>query len=106
MQSDATGDPAHDGAGGPSAWSDLSRPPLSERALRRVLCGEEGGWRTVDVVAQTGSTNADLLARAREGEAAGAVLVAEHQSAGRGRLGRGWLAPPRSSLTVSVLLRP
>ena len=116
MQSDAPGDPGS-GAPGPSApgtgsaepwsepWSDLARPPLRERALRQALCGE-GGWRTLDVVADTGSTNADLLARARAGEAAGAVLVAEHQSAGRGRLGRGWVAPPRSSLAVSVLLRP
>jgi len=34
------------------------------------------------------------------------VLVAEHQSAGRGRMGRSWQAPPRSALTASVLLRP
>ncbi|WP_104431879.1 biotin--[acetyl-CoA-carboxylase] ligase [Kineococcus xinjiangensis] len=88
-----------------AAWSDLDRPPLRTPALRRALCGE-GGWRSLDVVAGTGSTNADLAARAREGEAGGAVLVAEHQSAGRGRLGRDWVAPPRSALTVSVLLRP
>jgi BirA family biotin operon repressor/biotin-[acetyl-CoA-carboxylase] ligase len=34
------------------------------------------------------------------------VLVAEHQGAGRGRLDRTWTSPPRSGLTVSVLLRP
>lgn len=53
-----------------------------------------------------GSTNADLKQRAREGEPSGAVLVAEEQTAGRGRLGRSWTAPPRSGLAVSVLLRP
>nr|WP_281372958.1 biotin--[acetyl-CoA-carboxylase] ligase [Kineococcus aurantiacus] len=58
----------------------------------------------MDVVASTGSTNADLLADA--GAPDGAVLVADHQAAGRGRLGRTWTAPPRSSLAVSVLLRP
>jgi BirA family biotin operon repressor/biotin-[acetyl-CoA-carboxylase] ligase len=54
----------------------------------------------------TGSTNADLLARAAGGEPEGAVLVAEQQNAGRGRLGRAWVSPPRAALTFSVLLRP
>jgi BirA family biotin operon repressor/biotin-[acetyl-CoA-carboxylase] ligase len=36
----------------------------------------------------------------------GAVAVADHQTAGRGRLGRTWSAPPGSSLLVSILLRP
>nr|WP_276611069.1 biotin--[acetyl-CoA-carboxylase] ligase [Kineococcus siccus] len=58
----------------------------------------------MDVVATTGSTNADLLARADAVD--GTVLVADHQSGGRGRLGRRWEAPARSSLAVSVLLRP
>jgi BirA family transcriptional regulator, biotin operon repressor / biotin---[acetyl-CoA-carboxylase] ligase len=57
-------------------------------------------------VSETGSTNADLLAAARAGESEGVVLVADHQTAGRGRLGRTWVAPPRSSLLFSVLLRP
>jgi BirA family transcriptional regulator, biotin operon repressor / biotin---[acetyl-CoA-carboxylase] ligase len=54
----------------------------------------------------TGSTNADLVRAAGEGAPSGTVLVAESQSAGRGRLGRQWSAPPRSGLTFSVLLRP
>jgi BirA family biotin operon repressor/biotin-[acetyl-CoA-carboxylase] ligase len=60
----------------------------------------------VEWVAETGSTNADLLARARAGADDGLVLVADHQAAGRGRLGRAWQAPPGASLLVSVLLRP
>jgi BirA family transcriptional regulator, biotin operon repressor / biotin---[acetyl-CoA-carboxylase] ligase len=36
----------------------------------------------------------------------GAVAIAEHQTAGRGRLGRNWQAPPRSSVLLSILLRP
>jgi BirA family transcriptional regulator, biotin operon repressor / biotin---[acetyl-CoA-carboxylase] ligase len=63
-------------------------------------------WRAVRVVAQTGSTNADLLAAAGAGAAEGAVLVAEAQTAGRGRLDRRWASPPRAGLTFSVLLRP
>lgn len=57
-------------------------------------------------VEETGSTNADLVAAARGGAAAGTVLVADHQTAGRGRLGRTWQAPPGSALLCSVLLRP
>ena len=54
-------------------------------------------------VAETGSTNADLLEAARAGAPAGTVLVADHQTAGRGRLGRQWHAPPGSSLLASIL---
>ncbi len=63
-------------------------------------------WREVRVVAETGSSNADLLAVAREGAREGVVLVAEAQTAGRGRMGRRWTSPPRAGLTFSVLLRP
>ena len=55
----------------------------------------------VEVVAQTGSTNADLLARAAS-LAAPLLLVAEHQTAGRGRAGRSWLSSPEGSLTFSL----
>ncbi len=57
-------------------------------------------------VDETGSTNADLLAAARQGAEANAVLAAEYQSAGRGRRGRSWSAAPESSLLFSVLTRP
>jgi BirA family biotin operon repressor/biotin-[acetyl-CoA-carboxylase] ligase len=90
-----------------SAWSDLTRPPLSAAALRRALVeGDRPPWRVLDVVAETESTNADVAARARAGEPAGYVLVADHQSAGRGRLERTWTTPPRAALAISVLLRP
>ena len=65
-----------------------------------------GLWQDVRVVPQTGLTNADLLEEARAGAAEGLVLVAEEQTAGRGRLGRAWSAPPRAGLIFSVLLRP
>ena len=83
------------------------RAPLDQAALRRALARRGGGlWRDFEVVESTGSTNADLLARALAGEPEGAVLVAEEQRAGRGRMGRTWTAPPRAALTVSVLLKP
>lgn len=62
-------------------------------------------WR-VEVVEESTSTNAEVADRFRAGEQAGLVLVAENQTAGRGRLGREWVAPPRSSLIVSILLTP
>jgi BirA family biotin operon repressor/biotin-[acetyl-CoA-carboxylase] ligase len=65
---------------------------------------EPGGlWSAVEVVASTGSTNADLLER---GGPEGQVLVAEEQTAGRGRIGRSWVSVPGASLTFSVLVRP
>jgi BirA family biotin operon repressor/biotin-[acetyl-CoA-carboxylase] ligase len=64
-----------------------------------------GRW-TVQRVVSTGSTNADLLALARQGAPDGLVLVAEEQTAGRGRLGRTWEARRGSSLLVSLLVRP
>ncbi|MFT4122883.1 MAG: biotin--[acetyl-CoA-carboxylase] ligase [Microbacteriaceae bacterium] len=57
------------------------------------------------VVPSTGSTNADLVARAGA-EPHFSVLVTADQRAGRGRMGRGWIAPPGRALAVSVLLRP
>jgi BirA family biotin operon repressor/biotin-[acetyl-CoA-carboxylase] ligase len=57
-------------------------------------------------VAETGSTNTDVMELARQGEAEGVVLVADHQTAGRGRAGRSWTAPPGASLLCTVLLRP
>lgn len=58
----------------------------------------------VEVVHETGSTNADLLARAAT-LSAPLLLVAEHQTAGRGRAGRSWLSSPEGSLTFSLAWR-
>lgn len=58
----------------------------------------------VEVVPETGSTNADLLARAAQLEAP-LLLIAEHQTAGRGRAGRSWLSAPGHSLTFSLAWR-
>ncbi|MFD0025806.1 biotin--[acetyl-CoA-carboxylase] ligase [Streptomyces sp. NPDC058382] len=86
-------------------WSDLDRPPLNVTALRRGLLRPDGLWSTLDVVESTGSTNSDLAGRAAD-LTEGAVLVAEEQTAGRGRLDRAWTAPARSGLFLSVYLVP
>jgi BirA family biotin operon repressor/biotin-[acetyl-CoA-carboxylase] ligase len=70
--------------------------------------GDEPGWPPgwhVRHVAETGSTNADLLAAAAAGAPDRSVLVAGHQTAGRGRLDRTWIAPPNVNLLVSLLFR-
>jgi BirA family biotin operon repressor/biotin-[acetyl-CoA-carboxylase] ligase len=82
------------------------RPPLDPAALNARLVRPGGLWREIRVIEETGSTNAVLLGEARAGAAEGLVLVAESQTAGRGRLGRSWSSPPRAALTCSVLLRP
>ncbi|WP_229670414.1 biotin--[acetyl-CoA-carboxylase] ligase [Microlunatus endophyticus] len=80
--------------------------PLDADRLRELVVGE-GLWRQVDVVAETGSTNADLAARAAVGDAGhGSVLLTSYQSSGRGRLDRTWSAPPGSSLAMSMLVVP
>lgn len=89
----------------PNRWSDLDRPPLNVPALRRGLLRPGGLWTSLDVVNVTGSTNTDLAARAAE-LTEGTVLVAEEQTAGRGRLDRTWTAPARSGLFFSVYLTP
>jgi BirA family biotin operon repressor/biotin-[acetyl-CoA-carboxylase] ligase len=91
---------------GHSPYTDLDRPPLHEAALRRALLVPGGLWTDLRVVAETGSTNADVAAHARNGAPEGLVVVAERQTAGRGRLGRVWESPPRAGIAVSVLLRP
>jgi len=83
-----------------------ARAPLDAAALRRRAVRPDALWREIEVVESTGSTNADLLARAQQGEPEGTVLAAEEQRAGRGRMGRAWTAPPRAALTFSLLLKP
>lgn len=67
-----------------------------------------GAQRFDDVrwLASVGSTNAEVMALANEGAPEGLVIVADHQAAGRGRLGRSWVEPPGAGLLVSVLMRP
>ena len=88
------------------ARAAAAREPLDAAAVRAAVVRPDGLWRAVEVTELTGSTNADLLALAAAGSPEGMVLAAEQQSAGRGRLRRAWVAPPRAALTFSLLLRP
>ncbi|MHB8295311.1 MAG: biotin--[acetyl-CoA-carboxylase] ligase [Acidimicrobiales bacterium] len=84
------------------------REASSQPALAPTGAPLGTGTRFTDVVwlPEVSSTNAYVAERARQGAAEGLVVVADFQSAGRGRRGRVFLAEPGSALTASVLLRP
>lgn len=90
-------------------------PPTDPDRLRARLLGHAPGtdradaaalWTTVEVVESTGSTNADAAQRVRAGAGQGLVLVADHQSAGRGRFDRRWQAPRGTAVAVSLVVLP
>jgi BirA family biotin operon repressor/biotin-[acetyl-CoA-carboxylase] ligase len=83
---------------------DRSRRPIDPAEVTRALA-TPARW-LIEHSIQTGSTNADLAARAETGLVEhGSVLVTEEQTAGRGRAGRDWQCPPGSGLMFSVALR-
>lgn len=85
---------------GPAAtWSAPFRVWRDDR-LDATRFGPVRWFESID------STNRYVMAEAVAGAAEGLVAVADEQRAGRGRLGRSWVAPPGVSLLVSVLLRP
>ena len=79
------------------------RPPLDPGEVAAALAGTR--WRP-EVLAESPSTNAVLAGRVREGAAEGLLVVADHQTAGRGRLDRTWVTPAGAALTFSLLLTP
>src|SRR6266540_1115170 len=79
---------------------------MDQRFLTGRLCKPGSLWTGIEVLDETESTNAVVAERARDGAAEGLVVCAEYQTAGRGRLGRTWSAPPRSAVLFSILLRP
>jgi BirA family biotin operon repressor/biotin-[acetyl-CoA-carboxylase] ligase len=78
--------------------------PLDARTVRRALCTVSLG-RTLHVLEETSSTNTAAAALAQEGAPHGTVVVADTQTAGRGRLGRHWHSPSGKNIYCSVLLR-
>lgn len=78
---------------------------LSEAAIRSRGLGPLVGRRIL-VLDVTRSTNSDAMALGREGEPEGTVVIAEEQTAGRGRLGRTWESSRGVNLYLSILLRP
>src|SRR5204862_3415461 len=83
-----------------STMEDLI-PDCIQRDLHSTIVG-----RAIEYYPQAGSTNDLARRKARAGCPEGLVILADQQTAGRGRLGRAWAAPPGSSLLLSLLLRP
>lgn len=81
--------------------SEFDPPERRAASLTDHLSGTSLG--PVRWVAQTGSTNADLMAAVSQGATAGMVLIADHQTAGRGRRDRTWTTAPGAALLMSVL---
>ena len=91
--------------GGGTALEPLG-PPLDWRLIESARRGRAIGRRIV-YHASTGSTNDDARALAAAGEQEGTVVLADEQTAGRGRAGKSpWITPAGTSIAVSVLLRP
>ncbi|UZN04430.1 biotin--[acetyl-CoA-carboxylase] ligase [Cellulomonas sp. S1-8] len=85
------------------------RPPLGVSTLRDLLLAPAGPLARLDVVAESPSTNDDVvsgLARDPDAWPHASLLVAEHQTAGHGRAGRTWTTPPRAALTCTFVARP
>ncbi|MCA9512982.1 MAG: biotin--[acetyl-CoA-carboxylase] ligase [Myxococcales bacterium] len=73
-----------------------------------ILCGLDTRWlaREIEHFEEIDSTNRVATERAAAGAAAGYTVVAEAQTAGRGRLGRRFFSPPHANLYTSIVLRP
>ncbi len=78
---------------------------LIDPELLESLLGARAGCFDIVSVDDCDSTNSELMRRANQGALAGTVVVANRQSAGRGRRGRTWLSAPEASLTFSLLWR-
>jgi BirA family transcriptional regulator, biotin operon repressor / biotin---[acetyl-CoA-carboxylase] ligase len=78
---------------------------LSPDTIARALSGHQMPWRVV-YLGRTGSTNDVAREEARRGAGERLLVVAEEQTAGRGRMDRSWWAPPGTCLLMSLLLRP
>ena len=83
----------------------MSTDRFDPQALEPMLSTRSFG-RNLIALPQTGSTNDEAKELARQGAEEGTVVVADEQLAGRGRLGRSWMAPPGTCLLCSILFRP
>lgn len=87
-------------------FAELDRPPLDPTALAEALTRGATVWHDVRLLETAPSTSAVAAEAARAGAGQGLVVVADHQTAGRGRLDRAWTTPPGSALTFSLVLAP
>lgn len=79
--------------------------PLIDPQRLSSLLAETAGRFDVDSLDVCDSTSSELMRRAEAGAPAGSVVVADAQTAGRGRRGRIWLSDPEACLMFSLLWR-
>jgi len=79
--------------------------PLIDPAQLRPLLTASAGRFDVDALDEIDSTNSEVMRRGDAGAPSGLVIVADRQTAGRGRRGRSWVSAPEDSLTFSLLWR-
>ncbi|MHB9024300.1 MAG: biotin--[acetyl-CoA-carboxylase] ligase [Armatimonadota bacterium] len=92
---------AHDGI------LDIHRTIADTESMQvEIIRRRLGGAYAVEYFAEIESTNTRALQRAHEGAPAGTLIVADYQSAGRGRRGASWHAPTGTCVLCSLLLRP
>jgi BirA family biotin operon repressor/biotin-[acetyl-CoA-carboxylase] ligase len=82
----------------------LSTAPLTLDDIRSTLATKSFGQQ-LHVHQELASTNSEALRLAQAGATHGTVVVAEHQSAGRGRRARHWYSPPGANIYCSVVVR-
>ncbi|KAA1421104.1 biotin--[acetyl-CoA-carboxylase] ligase [Nocardioides humilatus] len=80
------------------------RPPLDAAVLQQELALTPD--LSLELLAESPSTNQVAADRARDGAPDGLLVVADHQTAGRGRLDRTWETPAGAAITFSLVLRP
>ncbi len=93
----------------PPLSSNLPAPVFNDAAEAAAFIAGLASSRLsgpIHYLAETGSTNDEARRLALDGAPSGTIVLAEHQTAGRGRRGRQWLAAPRSSILISVVVRP
>ncbi|MEG2851487.1 MAG: biotin--[acetyl-CoA-carboxylase] ligase [Hydrogenoanaerobacterium sp.] len=92
-------------AAGSGYFLEEKTDALLESKIRDKLnCKRIGG--TITILQSTASTNDSLRTAAYDGAPEGTVLLAEEQTAGKGRLGRSFYSPQRNGIYMSVILRP
>lgn len=79
-----------------------SEPLTAERILEKLSAGARERVRSLEVAWTVGSTNTELLSRPNPSNGSSEVMLAEYQTAGRGRRGRAWLAPPGGAICLSL----
>ena len=79
-----------------------SEPLAAERILEKLSEAVRKQVRSLEVAWTVGSTNTELLSRANPPNGSSEVMLAEYQTAGRGRRGRAWLAPPGGAICLSL----